>query len=47
MCLGIPGKVVDIYRENDVRMGKVDFNGIWKWSYLGPDLKRYLKIRAM
>ncbi len=30
MCLGIPGKVVAIYRENDVLMGKVDFNGICK-----------------
>lgn len=30
MCLGIPGKVVDIYREHDVLMGKVDFTGISK-----------------
>jgi hydrogenase expression/formation protein HypC len=30
MCLGIPGKVVDTYRENDLQMGKVDFNGICK-----------------
>jgi hydrogenase expression/formation protein HypC len=30
MCLGIPGKVIDIYRENDVLMGKVDFSGISK-----------------
>ena len=30
MCLGIPGKVLDIYRENDVLMGKVDFSGICK-----------------
>ena len=28
MCLGIPGKVVETYRENDVLMGKVDFSGI-------------------
>ncbi len=28
MCLGIPGRVVDTYRDNDVRMGKVDFSGI-------------------
>jgi hydrogenase expression/formation protein HypC len=28
MCLGIPGKVVDTYRENDVLMGKVDFGGV-------------------
>ena len=30
MCLGIPGKVVKTYRENDVLMGKVDFSGIFK-----------------
>ena len=28
MCLGIPGKVVETYREHDVLMGKVDFGGI-------------------
>ena len=30
MCLGIPGKVTEIYRENDVLMGKVDFGGVAK-----------------
>ena len=30
MCLGIPGKVVEIYREHDVLMGKVDFDGVFK-----------------
>ena len=30
MCLAIPGKVVETYREHDVRMGKVDFGGILK-----------------
>ena len=30
MCLAIPGKVVDTYREHDVRMAKVDFGGIFK-----------------
>ena len=30
MCLGIPGRVVDTYRENDVLMGKVDFSGVGK-----------------
>jgi hydrogenase expression/formation protein HypC len=30
MCLGIPGKVVEIYRENDLHMGKVDFSGVCK-----------------
>jgi len=30
MCLGIPGKVIETYREDDVLMGKVDFGGIQK-----------------
>ena len=25
MCLGIPGKVVELFRDYDVLMGKVDF----------------------
>ena len=41
MCLGIPGKVVSTYRENDVLMGKVDFGGISKAVCLEhvPDVK--------
>ena len=27
MCLAIPGRVAEIYRENGVLMGKVDFSG--------------------
>lgn len=30
MCLGIPGKVVETYREHDVLMGKVEFGGVFK-----------------
>lgn len=30
MCLGIPGKVVEINEIDGVRMGKVDFGGIVK-----------------
>jgi len=30
MCLGIPGRVVETYREHDVLMGKVDFGGVSK-----------------
>jgi hydrogenase expression/formation protein HypC len=30
MCLGIPGRIVDTYQENDMPMGKVDFSGIQK-----------------
>src|SRR5262245_6887230 len=28
MCLAIPGKVVAMYREHDILMGKVDFGGV-------------------
>ena len=34
MCLGVPGRVVDIYREHDVLMGKVAFGGIVKSACL-------------
>jgi hydrogenase expression/formation protein HypC len=30
MCLGIPGKVVEIYERSDLPMGKVEFGGILK-----------------
>ncbi len=28
MCLGIPGKIKEIYLQENTRMGKVDFNGV-------------------
>ncbi len=41
MCLGIPGKVVAIYQDNGVPMGKVDFDGIVKEVCLAyvPDIQ--------
>ena len=30
MCLGIPGRVIEIYEKSGVLMGKVDFDGIVK-----------------
>lgn len=27
MCLGIPGKIVEIYETNGLKMGKIDFGG--------------------
>jgi hydrogenase expression/formation protein HypC len=27
MCLGIPGKILEIHTESGLRMGKVDFGG--------------------
>ena len=30
MCLGIPGKVTELYQANGMKMGKVDFGGVVK-----------------
>lgn len=30
MCLGVPGKVVETYREHDLLMGRVEFGGVFK-----------------
>lgn len=30
MCLGIPGRVVETWRDHEILMGKVDFNGVIK-----------------
>ena len=34
MCLAVPGKILETYEENGLRMGKVDFNGISKRACL-------------
>ena len=41
MCLGIPGKVLEIYEEHNTLMGKVDFSGIIKQVCLAyvPEIK--------
>ncbi|MFC1997163.1 HypC/HybG/HupF family hydrogenase formation chaperone [Chloroflexota bacterium] len=28
MCLGVPGKITEIYERNGMKMGKVDFGGV-------------------
>jgi hydrogenase expression/formation protein HypC len=30
MCLGVPGKIVEVYEREGLKMGKVDFGGIMK-----------------
>src|SRR5262249_42721333 len=30
MCLAVPGKLVESWREHDILMGKVDFGGVFK-----------------
>ena len=41
MCLGIPGKVLEIYETNNMKMGKVDFGGVVKEACLEyiPEIK--------
>ncbi len=34
MCLAVPGKVVETYREADLLMGKLDFSGVAKRACL-------------
>jgi hydrogenase expression/formation protein HypC len=28
MCLGVPGKITEIYEKDGMKMGKVDFGGV-------------------
>ena len=28
MCLGVPGKIVEVYEANGLRMAKIDFGGV-------------------
>jgi hydrogenase expression/formation protein HypC len=30
MCLGVPGKIVEIYEVNGMQMGKIDFGGVFR-----------------
>jgi hydrogenase expression/formation protein HypC len=41
MCLGIPGKVIEIYQQEEMKMGKVDFGGVVKETCLEflPDIQ--------
>lgn len=40
MCLGVPGKVVEIYEKNALKMGRIDFGGVVKEACLAylPDI---------
>jgi len=28
MCLGVPGKIIEIYQSEGLRMGRIDFGGV-------------------
>jgi hydrogenase expression/formation protein HypC len=34
MCLGVPGKITEIYEKNGMKMGKVDFGGVTRETCL-------------
>jgi len=34
MCLGVPGKIVEIYEVGELRMGKIDFGGVTREACL-------------
>ncbi|MCQ3937856.1 MAG: hydrogenase assembly protein HypC [Chloroflexi bacterium] len=34
MCLGVPGKIVDVYEKSGLKMAKVDFGGIFREACL-------------
>ena len=41
MCLGVPGKVIEMYESNGMKMGKVDFGGVVREACLEylPDIQ--------
>ncbi len=41
MCLGVPGKIVDVYESNGLQMAKFDFGGIFREACLSyvPEAK--------
>ena len=34
MCLGVPGKIVEIYEKSGLSMAKVDFGGVYREACL-------------
>ncbi len=34
MCLGVPGRIVEIYEQGGLRMGRVDFGGVFREACL-------------
>ena len=41
MCLGVPGKIIEVYESNGLQMAKVDFGGIFREACLSyvPEAK--------
>lgn len=34
MCLGVPGKIIEIYEVNGLQMGRIDFGGVTREACL-------------
>jgi hydrogenase expression/formation protein HypC len=41
MCLAVPGKIIEIYENAGLKMGKIDFNGVTREACLAyvPEAK--------
>lgn len=41
MCLGIPGRIVEVYESDGLQMGKIDFGGVTREACLAyvPEAK--------
>jgi hydrogenase expression/formation protein HypC len=41
MCLGVPGKIVEVFESSGMKMGKIDFGGVIKEACLAyvPEAK--------
>lgn len=41
MCLGVPGRIIEIYQAGDLPMGKIDFGGVVREACLAyvPEAK--------
>lgn len=50
MCLAIPGKIIEVYEEAGLTMGKVDFGGVVKEACLAyledPQVGEYTMIHV-
>jgi hydrogenase expression/formation protein HypC len=34
MCLGVPGKIVEVFERGGLKMGKIDFGGVFREACL-------------
>lgn len=41
MCLGVPGRIIEVYEKAGMKMGKVDFGGVFRETCLAyvPEAK--------